>query len=78
MEIAGEVEIGINQSKVDAESKWDGLHGVITNACELSNEEVINQYCNLWQVEEAFRVTKHDLKVRPVFRCSALISGKRI
>ena len=67
LEIAGEAQIGINQSKVDAQSKWDGLHGVITNARELSNEEVINQYCNLWQVEEAFRVTKHDLKVRPVF-----------
>ena len=67
LEIEGEAEIGVNQSKVDAESKWDGLHGIITNARELSNEEVINQYCNLWQVEEAFRVTKHDLKVRPVF-----------
>ena len=46
---------------------WDGLRGIITNARELSDEEVINQYCNLWQVEEAFRVTKHDLKVRPIF-----------
>ena len=67
LEIAGEAEIRVNQSKIDTESQWDGLHGVITNTSELSNEEVINQYRNLWQVEESFRVTKHDLKVRPVF-----------
>ena len=57
----------MNQSKVEAESKWDGLHGVLTNARELTNEEAIDQYSNLWQVEEAFRVTKHDLEVRPTF-----------
>ncbi len=67
LEIEGDAGIGINQSKVDADSKWDGLHGMITNADELSDEEAISQYGNLWQVEEAFRVTKHDLKVRPVF-----------
>lgn len=67
LEIEGEAEIRVSQSKVAASSKWDGLHGVVTNAGELSNEEVINQYHNLWQIEAAFRVTKHDLKVRPVF-----------
>jgi transposase len=67
LEIEGKAQIGINQSQVDADSKWDGLHGMITNAKALSDEEAINQYGNLWQVEEAFRVTKHDLKVRPVF-----------
>lgn len=67
LEIEGEAEIRVNQSKVEAESKWDGLHGVLTNARELTNEEAIDQYSNLWQVEEAFRVTKHDLEVRPTF-----------
>jgi transposase len=67
LEIEGEAEVMVNQSKVDTDSKWDGLRGVITNARELSSEEAINQYCNLWQIEEAFRVTKHDLKVRPIF-----------
>ena len=40
---------------------------MIINADELSDEEAIQHYGNLWQVEEAFRVTKHDLKVRPVY-----------
>jgi transposase len=25
------------------------------------------QYSNLWQVEESFRITKHDLKIRPIY-----------
>jgi len=40
---------------------------VVTNAKDLSNQEILNQYNSLWQVEEAFRVTKHDLKVRPIY-----------
>ena len=39
---------------------------MVTN-CDLKAEEIINQYANLWQVEEAFRVTKTDLKIRPVY-----------
>ena len=53
--------------KIEKDREWDGLHGTITNSMELSNEEVVTQYHNLWQVENAFRVTKHDLRVRPIF-----------
>ena len=30
-------------------------------------EAILEQYRGLWQVEESFRITKHDLKVRPIF-----------
>jgi transposase len=52
------------------ESRWDGLHGVYTNDSDLSLEEILTQYRNLWHVEAAFRVNKHDLKVRPVYHWS--------
>ncbi|HAJ95641.1 MAG TPA: hypothetical protein DCP02_05335 [Actinobacteria bacterium] len=29
--------------------------------------DVLSKYNELWNVEAAFRVTKHDLKVRPVY-----------
>ncbi len=29
--IKGKTSMSINQDKIDAESRWDGLHGVITN-----------------------------------------------
>ena len=40
---------------------------IITNNSELTDEEIISQYANLWQVEESFRITKHDLKIRPIY-----------
>ena len=38
-----------------------------SNDSDLSPEDAIDQYRGLWQVEESFRITKHDLKVRPIF-----------
>jgi transposase len=67
LKLEGNASIILNKEKIEAESKWDGLHGVITNSKSIDDIEIINQYCNLWQVENAFRVTKHDLKVRPVY-----------
>lgn len=67
LKICGESTFELDEEKIESDSKWDGLLGVITNAKNLSSQEVLNQYHNLWHVEYAFRVTKHDLKVRPVF-----------
>jgi len=38
---------------------------------QMNAEEVLSQYHGLWQVEESFRISKHDLRVRPVFHWSA-------
>ena len=40
---------------------------ILTNDTTLSDEEIIHQYTNLWQIEESFRITKHDLRIRPVY-----------
>jgi len=53
--------------KIEEDSVWDGLKGIVTNNTSLTNEELIHQYSNLWQVEESFRITKHDLKIRPIY-----------
>jgi transposase len=71
--IDGKVQVRVNEEKLEREALWDGLHGVMTNIREkdLKAEEVLSQYHGLWQVEESFRITKHDLRVRPVFHWSA-------
>ena len=62
-----DISIVLNEEKIKEDEAWDGLKGIITNNLNLSNEELINQYSNLWQVEESFRITKHDLKIRPIY-----------
>ncbi|MBU0683873.1 MAG: IS1634 family transposase [Candidatus Omnitrophica bacterium] len=67
LKVDGNVSIELNDEKIEKASRWDGLHGVVTNAENLSEQEILKQYNHLWEVENAFRITKHDLKVRPVF-----------
>lgn len=59
--------IALNEGKIEEDRRWDGLHGVITSAKGLSEKEIVAQYHQLWFVEESFRITKHDLRTRPVF-----------
>lgn len=62
-----DLSIILNEDKILEDEAWDGLKGIITNNSTLSDEELIHQYSNLWQVEESFRITKHDLKIRPIY-----------
>ena len=57
----------INTDKIEQDAQWDGLHGVISNCSHTPAEELLEQYRRLWQIEEAFRVSKHDLKMRPIY-----------
>jgi transposase len=62
-----DLNIVLNEKKIEEDAQWDGLKGIITNNSELTNKELLQQYSNLWQVEESFRITKHDLKIRPIY-----------
>jgi len=46
-----------------------GIKGYVTNIPPetLSNKQVISYYQELWHVEQAFRISKTDLKTRPIF-----------
>lgn len=67
LKITGDATVEVNQEKIEREKLWDGLHGVITNHPDLTPEQIIQQYHGLWQVEQCFRISKYDLKIRPVF-----------
>lgn len=57
----------LNTENIIKSQLLEGLKGHITNAVGLTNEEIITKYSQLWQVEKSFRISKSDLKVRPVF-----------
>jgi len=66
LRLQGELRIEIDYDKFENDAAWDGLKGYITNT-SLSGKEVIDNYNNLWKIEKAFRVSKTDLKIRPVY-----------
>ncbi len=64
--LTGSVEIVIDENKVKDDYLWDGLKGYITNT-ELSVEKIVENYRQLWQIEKAFRISKTDLRIRPIY-----------
>jgi transposase len=56
----------IDEAKLEQQKRFDGYFGFISNT-DLEASEIINQYRGLWQVEQSFRITKHNLKIRPVY-----------
>ena len=57
----------IDQMAVEAASKWDGIKGYFTNNFNMSAGEVIDHYRDLYKVEQSFRMSKTDLRIRPTF-----------
>lgn len=66
LKLSGQVNIAIDYEKYEADSAWDGLKGYVTNT-HLPGKEVIGNYSQLWQVEKAFRISKTDLRIRPIY-----------
>lgn len=67
----GEGKLLVDESKIALEEKWDGFHGLITNAVEASVPELLEHYKRLWIIEESFRIQKHNLSVRPIYHFKA-------
>lgn len=64
--LKGELTVEIDEMKVEEDKQWDGLKGYITNT-RLRTKSVVRNYGHLWQIEKAFRISKTDLRVRPIF-----------
>lgn len=64
--LEGEVRVRIDPTKVQEDRQWDGLKGYLTNT-PLRAEKVIEHYSQLWQIERAFRISKTDLRIRPIY-----------
>lgn len=66
LRLEGEMKVTVDKEKFDSDTVWDGLKGYVTNA-PLSSEEVVDNYRNLWRIERAFRMSKTDLRIRPIY-----------
>ena len=57
----------LDYQAVEKAGLFDGLKGYLTNNESLTHDEVISHYNYLPTVEQSFRMTKSDLKIRPAF-----------
>lgn len=66
LKLIGEVSVEIDYEKYNNDNAWDGLKGYITNT-KLEDPLVLKHYKNLWHIERAFRMSKTDLRIRPIY-----------
>jgi transposase len=66
LKLIGDITIEIDYDKFNDDQAWDGLKGYITNT-KISNNNVVENYKNLWHIEKAFRMSKTDLRIRPIY-----------
>jgi hypothetical protein len=57
----------LNQHLINKTRSLAGLKGYVTNLPNPSADHVIGAYHQLWHVEKAFRMSKHDLQARPIY-----------
>ena len=67
----GEIVDG-NMLEIDIEAikeaeKYDGYYLIVTSETKWSDAKIIDTYRQLWKIEESFKITKSELKTRPVY-----------
>ena len=66
LKIKNEIAVEVDYKAFRADNQWNGLKGYVTN-CLLTEQQVIDNYKQLWAIEKAFRISKTDLQVRPIY-----------
>lgn len=58
-------EYSIDYNKIEEEEKFDGYYGITTNLKD-DIAIILNIIKGRWEIEESFRIMKHDFKTQPI------------
>jgi len=56
-----------DEAKVKEEEKLDGYYAIVTSEREMSDQEIIETYWGLWEIEQTFGISKGDMEARPIY-----------
>lgn len=65
-EVAESTQYTLNEAKIREEEQYDGFYAVATNLDD-DPEAIIRINHGRWEIEECFRIMKHEFKARPVY-----------
>lgn len=57
----------VDEDKISEEEKFDGYYAIVTSELKMPDSEILEAYRSLWKIEETFKITKSELKTRPIF-----------
>lgn len=61
------LDLSLNQERINELEKYDGYYSIVTSELEMSDKELRDRYKGLWEIEETFKITKSQIKSRPVY-----------
>jgi len=56
-----------DDDKVKAEEIYDGYYSIVTSELAMTDQEIVDTYRGLWEIEETFKIAKGTLETRPVY-----------
>lgn len=59
--------ISLDQEQIDFDEQFDGINVLVTSELEMTNEDMIEHYGQLYLIEDCFRVTKTEIHTKPIF-----------
>lgn len=59
--------LSLNEDIIREEEKYDGYYAIVTSEYDKTDNEILNIYRGLWEIEETFKITKSELETRPVY-----------
>jgi transposase len=57
----------LDYDRLSEEEKFDGYYAIVTSELHMHDNEIIETYRGLWEIEETFKITKCTLESRPVY-----------
>ena len=57
----------LDEAKLIEEELLDGYYAIVTSEWKKTDEDILDIYRGLWQIEDAFRICKGDLQARPIY-----------
>ena len=57
----------LDEAKIREEEQFDGYYAIVTSELDKTDAEIIEAYHGLWKIEESFKISKSDLRTRPIY-----------
>jgi len=64
---ADNINYFLDTAAIENDEKFDGYYAIATNQDNITAEDAISAYHNLWRIEQSFRIMKSNLEVAPIF-----------
>ncbi|NLB23087.1 MAG: IS1634 family transposase [Tissierellia bacterium] len=59
--------IQFNKEQIEFDEQFDGINVLVTSELDMSSEEMMERYAELYKIEDCFKITKSNIKSKPIY-----------